>query len=69
MFAQCTGRMSSERLVLVQCLHMKSEFRKASAGTVFAQHASVVSIAVCVAPDQSTSPKSVKEVKVSVPVD
>ena len=41
--------------------------RKASVGIMSVQHASVAPAAVCVASDQSTSAKSVKELTVSVP--
>ena len=43
-------------------------FRKVIAATVSAQHTSVVSAVVCVASDLSISPKSVKGLKVPVPL-
>lgn len=48
-------------------VHRKNEFRKACASTVSVQRASVAPAAVSV--DQSTSLKSIGELKVSVPID
>ena len=53
---------------MLRKFQLSVQFRKASAGSVSVQHASVAPAAVCIASDQSPSPKSVREVKVSVPL-